>query len=141
MAKRFIDASVFVHAYIKPRRVLKKHEQQIKAQARGIVTRVNEGEEIVTSAVHLCEIANILEDWMPLEDARAVQFGLCARENVKILPVERADWIEALVVGSESAVGTSDALAVVFMRANELREIYSFDKDFDRFEDIRRVSR
>jgi len=138
---RFIDASVFVHAYLRPKRDLKPHEREIKAHARDIVSRIGRGEEIVTSAVHLGEVANILEDWMRLEDARAIQLGLCARENVAILPVDRGDLLEALAVGSDTGVGTSDALAAVLMRANGIVEVYSFDKDFDRFGDLRRISR
>ena len=139
MPPRFVDASVFVHAYLKPRRRLKPHERQIKAHARAIVTRVEKGESVVTSVVHLAEIANVLEDWVPLEDARAIQTGLCTRENIDILPVSRGDLFEALGLGAELAVGTADALAVVLMRNQGVREIYSFDQDFDRFGDIRRV--
>jgi len=138
---RFVDASVFVHAYLRPRRELKPHERRIKAHARSIVARVNEGEAIVTSVVHFSEVANVLEDWMGLERAKAIQRGLCARETVEILPVARGDLLEALSVGSEVGVGTTDALAAVLMRDRGLREIYSFDRDFDRFEDLRRVTR
>lgn len=140
MPPRFVDASVFVHAYLKPKRSLKPHERRIKAQARAIVTRLNEGESVVTSVVHVAEIANVLEDWMRLDDARAIQTGLCTRENIGILPVSRGDLLEALGLGSETAVGTSDALALVLMRSQGVREIYSFDKDFDRFGDIGRVT-
>ncbi len=140
MPKRFVDASVFVHAYLKPKRPLKAHEKQMKAQARAVVTRISRGEEVVTSTVHVTEVANILEDWMPLEDARRIQRGICSRENVLVLPVVQADLIEALAAGSDASVGTSDALVAVLMRSNELTQVYSFDRDFDRFEDIQRVS-
>ena len=137
---RFVDASVFVHAYLRPRRELKPHERRIKAQARTIVARVNEGEAVVTSAVHFSEVANILEAWMRFDAAQAVQRGLCARETVEILSVARGDLLEALSTGSEVGVGTTDALAAILMRDRGLREIYSFDRDFDRFEDFRRVT-
>lgn len=140
MPRRFIDASAFAHAYLRPKRELKPHERQIKAQARAIVTRIGRGEEVVTSTVHLGEVANILEDWMRLDDARAIQRGLCMRENIDILPVGRGELIEALAAGIETSVGTTDALAAVLMHESGITEIYSFDKDFDRFENLRRVS-
>jgi predicted nucleic acid-binding protein len=140
MPPRFVDASVFVHAYLRPKRELKSHERQLKSHARGIMTRINEGEEVLTSVVHVSEVANLLEAWMPLEDARAVLQGLCTRETIKVLPAERRDLIEALAVGSETRVGMSDALAVVLMRTAEVSDVYSFDKDFDRFDGIQRVS-
>ena len=104
-----------------------------------LVPRVSEGEAVVTSAVHFSEVANVLEDWMGLEAAQAVERGLCARETVEILPVARGDLLDALSTGSEVGVGTTDALAAVLMRDRGLRDIYSFDRDFDRFEDLRRV--
>ena len=140
MARRFVDASVFVHAYLRPRRELKAHERQIKARAREIVTRINEGEDVVTSVVHVAEVANLLEEWLPLADGREVLRGLCTRETVEIVEADRRDLLEALAVGAETGVGTTDALAAVLMRAHGVTEIYSFDADFDRIPDIRRVS-
>lgn len=140
MPPRFVDASVFVHAYLRPKRDLQPHERRIKARARAIVTRINEGELVVTSVVHLAEIANVLEDWMRLDDARAIQTSLCVRENIDIIPVSRGDWLEALGLGLEAELGTSDALAVVLMRGQGILEVYSFDQDFDRSDGIRRIS-
>ena len=140
MARRFVDASVFVHAYLRPRREQKAHERQIKARAREIVTRINEGEDVVTSVVHVAEVANLLEEWLPLTDAREVLRGVCTRETVEVVAADRRDLLEALAVGGETGVGTTDALAAVLMRAHGVREIYSFDADFDRIPDLRRVS-
>ncbi len=140
MRVRFVDASVFVHAFLRPRRALKPHEQTIKHNARAIVTRINHGEEILTSVVHMIEVANILEDWMVAEDARSVQAGLCMRDNVVTLQVGKDELIEAISAGQALSLGTSDALAVVLMEANSVDEIYSFDKDFDRVDGIRRIS-
>ncbi|HEY5538127.1 MAG TPA: type II toxin-antitoxin system VapC family toxin [Thermoplasmata archaeon] len=140
MPPRFVDASVFVHAYLRPRRELKAHERAMKAHARRIVARINEGEEVVTSTIHVSEIANVLEDWMPLADAMAVEQGLCTRDSLRILPTEKDDLLEALAVSSEVGLGLSDALAIALMREEGLLEIYSFDRDFDRLPEIKRVS-
>ncbi len=140
MCTRFVDASVFVHAFLKPKRALKPHERALKRKARDIVSRINRGEEVCTSVVHMAEIANILEDWMSLEDARSVQVGLCMRDTVTILQVNKEQLIEAVSVGQVIALGTTDALAVVLMEAASISEIYSFDKDFDGVEGIHRVA-
>jgi len=141
MVMRFVDASVFVHAYLRPRRELKAHERSIKARAREIVTRINRGETVATSTVHFAEIANLLEAWMPLQDARTIQRGLLQRDNVEIWPTAKGDLVEAMSVGQETDVGATDALAVILMRRNGLKDIYSFDGDFDRFRDLRRASK
>ena len=51
MPIRFVDASVFVHAYLKPRRELRPHEILIKKRARTIVSRINQGEPVLVSTV------------------------------------------------------------------------------------------
>jgi len=140
MPIRFVDASVFVHAYLKPRRELRPHEVRIKKRARAIVTRINQGEPICLSTVHFAEIANLLEDWMALQGAQTVQLGLATMENVQIVSVTRSDLLDALALATEVEVGTTDALAVVLMKREGTRDIYSFDRDYDRFDDIHRVA-
>jgi len=140
MAPRFVDASVFVHAYIESRRPLKPHEKALKAKARGIVSRINDGEPVVTSSVHLAEVANVLEDWRTQEDAHAIESGLLSRETVAILAVGRSEMVEALDLAGEAQAGLTDALAAILMRRNDLKEVYSFDHDFDRFADIKRIA-
>lgn len=138
--RRFVDASVFVHAYLKPTRTLRAHEQKLKADARRIVTRIQGGEVVTTSAVQVAEIANLLEAWIPLADARAIVRELCTRDTLEILPTDRGDLLDAVAVAEDADVGTSDAIAAVLMRGLGLTEIYSFDRDFDRIGGLRRVS-
>jgi len=140
MSVRFVDASVFVHAYLKPRRELRPHEVLIKKRARAIVTRINQGEPVCLSTVHFAEIANFLEDWMALQEAQTVLLGLATMENVQIVSVTRSDLLDALALATEGEVGTTDALAVVLMKREGTRDIYSFDRDYDRFDEIHRVA-
>lgn len=140
MPVRYVDASVFVHAYLTPRRKLQPHEQNIKKRAQAIVARINRGEPVFLSAVHFAEIANVLEDWMALKDAQAVQLGLATMDNVRLLPVTRSDLLDALALAAETEVGTTDALAVVLMEREGTTDIYSFDRDFDQFEGLRRIA-
>lgn len=53
---RFIDANVFTYAILKPRRPLSDREREIKERAKRILRRVNEGEEVATTVVHLSEV-------------------------------------------------------------------------------------
>lgn len=141
MADRFADASVFVHAYLEPRRSLKPHERELKRGARAIVARISGGEPVVTSSVHLAEVANLLEGWRTLADAHAIERGLLSRDTVTIVDVGRRDLVEALDLAQEKASGLTDALAVLLMRREGLEEIYSFDRVFDRFAGVKRVTR
>jgi len=58
---RFIDASVFLYAFLKPKRRVSEDVLELKENAKRILSRIEEGEEVVTTVVHLSEIANILE--------------------------------------------------------------------------------
>jgi len=137
---RFVDASVFVHAYLKPSRRLSPAESGIKERAKKIVTRVNSGEEVMTTAVHLAEVANILEDYMPLGEAFAVEEALLFKDTIVVAPTSREDFYAALQEAKDARIGLTDALALTSMKGSGLSEIYSFDKDFDRIGEVRRIS-
>jgi len=136
----FVDASVFVYAFLKPKRKLQPHEANIKNTAKKIVSRINEGEEVAMSVVHFSEVCNVLEDYLPLEESLEMERGLLFRDNIVIHEVSEEDYIEALLTADDHRVGANDALAYVLMKEAGLRKIYSFDKDFDAFTDIKRLS-
>ena len=137
---RFIDASVFVHAFIKPRRELKPHEERIKRNAKQIVKRIDAGEEIAISTVHLSEVANILEDYMPLKSALEIVASLISKPGIMLLNVTGKDCIKALLTAQTNSIGFSDAIACLLMSERKINEIYSFDRDFDKIKGIKRVS-
>jgi len=129
---RFVDASVFVHAYFRPKRELKPHEVKIRESAKEIVRRINDGEEVSITVVQIAEIANLLESYLPVKEAlKAVEFLLLAG-NVKVYDVTKKDCLKALEITREKDVELSDAIAYVIMKRNGVEEIYSFDSDFDR---------
>lgn len=137
---RFVDASVFVHAFIKPRRKLKVHEQRIKKNAKQIVKRIDSGEEIAISTVHLSEVANVLEDFMPFKSALEIVTSLISKPSITLLNVTGKDCIKAVLIAQTNTIGFTDAIACVLMSESMMKEIYSFDKDFDRVKDFRRIS-
>ncbi|MBO3769803.1 MAG: type II toxin-antitoxin system VapC family toxin [Thermoproteota archaeon] len=136
---RFLDSSVFLHAYLKPKRRLRNVEKEIKRRALTIIENVEKGEEVITSTVHLSEVLNIIEARLGLE--KAIQFleDILAMENIRIEGVERRDYEEALVIASRYKVSPNDAVACVISRKNNISEIYSFDKHFDNFTFIKRL--
>lgn len=136
---RFVDASVFVHAFLKPKRKLKDHEVKIKESAKKIVKRINNGEEVGITVVQIAEIANLLESYLPLKEALKVEEFLLLAKNVKVFDVTKRDCLKALKVVKEKEVGLSDAIAYVIMIDNNVREIYSFDRDFDRL-NVKRIT-
>ena len=136
---RFVDASVFVHSFIKPKRVLKEHELRIKEHAKKIVRRIAEGEEVLITVVQVAEIANVVEGHATLSDALKVEEFLLASDNVRVLGVTGEDCVIALGIAKDKRVGLSDAIAFNAMLKHKVDEIYSFDKDFDNLE-IKRLT-
>ncbi len=137
---RFLDANIFIYAYYKPKRQLTQKESQMKEYAKKIIASISQGkEEVITTVVHVSEIVNILKHGMPLDQLITVIRGLFMLDNVKIKGVTREAYFAATELGDDLKLDINDALAVDIMRLNSLKEIYSFDENFDRIEGITRL--
>jgi len=136
---RFVDASVFLFAYLKPRRKIPEKVVIMKENARKIVARINEGEEVMTTIVHLSEIANIIESKVGNVEAARVVMNIMGKPNIVVLDVRKDEYLEAARIAQEIGVGVNDALAYLVMRKKRISEIYSFDSDFDNFKDVKRI--
>jgi len=134
---RFVDTNVFLYSILKPKRRLSRAEMERKERARKIFERINRGEEVVTSIVHISELSNILEDVVGLSYSIKIVRTLLSKRNIKFLPVTYEDYVLATIIAEEKKVSLNDALAYVLMKKNRLKEIYSFDKHFDNLDVIR----
>jgi predicted nucleic acid-binding protein len=139
MQPAYVDANVFIYAFLKTKRQLQPSELKMKEAAKKIVARISAGEKMATSVVHFSEVCNILEDYIPFEEAVLLEKGLLYRENVVICEVTQQDYLKAISLAEDYNVGTNDALAYILMKKENIQTIYSFDKDFDIFTDIQRV--
>jgi len=61
-------------------------------------------------------------------------------DNVRIADVTNEDYLSAIELMDETKLDPNDSLAVQVMRKEEIEEIYSFDKGFDRIRGIRRIT-
>ncbi len=137
---RFVDANIFIYAFLKPRRKLKPEDEAIKKSAKEIVSRINQGEDVRTTVVHVSEVANFLEDWIPLSEALTLEEGILSRESIQIEPMDENACISAVDLARENSIGLNDALAVRTMQRYGQTEIYSFDKHFDKISRIKRIT-
>jgi len=127
---RFIDSNVFLYAMIRPKENTSEKILSRKEKAKKILLRAENGEEVVTTLIHLSEIANILEAKVNLTTAVRFLENLLLAENVKILPVSVEDYLKAVLVSKEKGISVNDALAYLKMKELNIREIYTFDKHF-----------
>jgi len=58
---RFIDANLFIYALLKPKKEPPENVRKIKKKAKDILRRISKGEKVITTVVHLSEVANVLE--------------------------------------------------------------------------------
>jgi predicted nucleic acid-binding protein len=137
---RFIDTNVFIYAVLKPTRELNKQEQRLKRASNEIFMRVNEGEEVVTTVVHLSEVANVMEDAANLTFPISFVKDILLKRNVHVEQVSDTDYIESVVLAEEKRVSINDALAYLIMKREMIEAIYTFDKHFDSL-DVKVVGR
>jgi predicted nucleic acid-binding protein len=128
---RFLDSSVFLYAYIRPRRRPPPEVEDDKRMAQAIIRRVQGGEMVTTTVVHVSETANILEARAPLEEARSIILDILNMDTIRVTPVDSARYLRAVQVAEAHGVGTNDALAYVAMVEGGVSEVYSFDRHFD----------
>ena len=131
---RFIDANVFIYAFLKPRREPPDNVKAIKEKAKGILKRVSDGEEVVTTVVHLSEVANVVESRAEKGEAAQILLYVLTSDNIKVLDVSTADYLRAALIAEERNLGINDALAYLKMQELCIDEIYTFDKDFEKLD-------
>ena len=102
----------------------------VKAAAREVLRRVEEGEPVSTTVVHLSEVANVVESRVGLQASLGLVAHLLSLENVEVLPVSRDDYEEALSVAQRFSVSLNDAVAYVKMLEIGASEVYTFDRHF-----------
>ncbi len=131
---RFIDANVFIYAFLRPRKEPPENVKTIKESAKSILKRVNEGEEVITTVVHLSEVANVVESRAGKEKAAQIILSVLTSSNIRILDVSTADYLKATLIAGEKNLGINDALAYLKMNELTINEIYTFDRDFERLD-------
>jgi len=136
---RFIDANIFGHAYMKPRRELTPAEAQMKESAKQIISSLEKGEEMASTTVHISEVLIILEDNLGVKQSMAFLAWVIAAKNLTVFPVGIMEYESALNITRESLIGLNDSLAVHIMRREGISEIYSMDRHFEGLKNIVRM--
>lgn len=135
---RFIDANVFIHAILKPKK-LTKATIKVKEAAVEIFNRFNAGEPTLTTVVHLSEVANVLEDVAGADFAANFIRDLLLKPNLKVVTVTPEEYLFASEMALASKVGVNDVQASLTMRKHGISEAYSFDKHLDKLK-MRRIT-
>ena len=127
---RFIDANVFIYAVLKPKTTLPDAVLKRKTAAKEIFLRVNAGEQVTTTTVHLSEVSNILEDAAGLRFACDLVSALLSKPSIIVQSVSADNYRESTRLAQKSSISINDALALVVMEQEGIDEIYTFDRHF-----------
>ena len=129
---RFIDANLFIYAVLKPKKPLPPAVAKKKTAAKKIFLRVNEGEPVMTTTVHLSEVANVLEDAAGIGFACDLLAAVTTKPSIDVRPVSADDYRESIQRAQKYSVSINDALALMVMEEQGIDEIYTFDRHFER---------
>ena len=129
---RFIDANLFIYAVLKPKKPLPPAVAKKKTAAKKIFLRVNDGEPVMTTTVHLSEVANVLEDAAGIGFACDLLAAVTTKSSIDVRPVSADDYRESIQRAQKYSVSINDALALIVMEQQGIDEIYTFDRHFER---------
>ncbi len=132
---RFLDTNIFV-------RHLAQDDAVRAAACRDLLSKVESGEEVVvTSGMVISEVVFLLESprsyALPRDMVRQMFEPLLDLRGMRI--PDKALYKRAFELHCAENIDFPDAYNAAYMEANGISEVYSYDRDFDRVEGIRRV--
>lgn len=130
---RFIDTNLFL-------RYFTRDDEERAGDVLKLLKRVARNEEkVTTSPLVIFELVFTLESHykVPRKEIKKLLQPLL---NLRGLRLDFRDVFEsALELYSQEKLSFADAFNACFMQKREIKEIYSFDEDFDQVEGIKRV--
>ncbi len=130
---RFIDTNFFL-------RYLTKDEEEKAKAVLELLKKVKIGEEkVITSPLVIFELIFTLQSYykVPRKNIKNLLTPILSLRGLKL--DQKTIFEKALDIYSESNISFADIFNYCFMLENKIDEIYSFDKDFDKLENIKRI--
>ncbi|MEM2533897.1 MAG: type II toxin-antitoxin system VapC family toxin [Candidatus Nezhaarchaeales archaeon] len=129
---RFVDANVFIY-------VLVKSPKEDYLTSKTILKRIEDGEEAITSTSIIQEVVEWLEYNKRREEARKFLIALNSYAAMRKVSVSWREMLDAVSDMEKYDLDFIDALTLQVMKKNNVTEIYTNDKDFDRVEWVHRI--
>ncbi|MEA1935505.1 MAG: PIN domain-containing protein [Thermodesulfobacteriota bacterium] len=133
MKKRFIDTNIFL-------RYLTGDDPSKYDKCREIFKKAIEGKiALVTSGMVIAELIWTLLSYYKIAKADIVEKVTIIVSTENLFIPDKNIIADALVLYSRKNIDYIDAYNAVFMKYHALDEIYSYDRDFDAIEGIKRT--
>jgi predicted nucleic acid-binding protein len=132
MENKFVDTNVFL-------RYLAKDDLSKYERCRAMFKRALEGEiAISTSGMVIAELIWTLLSYYKVPKADVIEKVSVILGTENLLIPDKDVLADALVLYARKNIDFIDAYNAVFMKYQDIREIYSYDEDFETIEDIER---
>ena len=128
---RFVDSNVFIYVLVKSPK-----DDYIIAKR---IQRIEEGEEAVTNTAVIQEIVNWLEYNNRRREIEKLLTAINSYITMKKAEISWSDMIAAIDDMNRYGLDFVDALTLQTMKRNNIYEIYTNDRDFDRVKWVRRI--
>lgn len=135
MNPKFVDTNIFVRFLTgdDTTKAQKCFELFQKSDKKKIILTTTES--VLSEVVYILSSKSLYN--LPADKIRELLFPVV---NIKGLKISfRKIFLRALDFYAEKRIDFEDALSIAYMIENEIKEIYSYDKDFDKFSFINRL--
>lgn len=129
---RFVDANVFIY-------VLVKSPKEDYFTSKNILKRIEEGEEAITSIPIIQEVIDWLEYNNRRGEVKKFLIALNSYATMKKVGISWTEMLDAISDMEKYDLNFTDALTLQVMKKNNVTEIYTNDKDFERVEWVHRI--
>ena len=127
---RFVDSNVLIYALLKPKKEPDGKVAEIKMRSLEILKRIQDGERVATTVVHLSEVANVIASRNSVRMSGEFVKEFMSLKNVDVFEISPRDYLKASLIALEKEIDVNDALAYLKMKERGIKEIYTFDRHF-----------
>jgi hypothetical protein len=127
---RFVDSNILIYALLKPKMEPDGRIAEVKKRSFEIIKRIQDGEKVATTLIHLSEVANIIASRSSVKASGEFIKEFLSLKNVEVAEVGVEDYLKASLIAIEKEIDVNDALAYLKMREMGIAEVYTFDKHF-----------
>jgi len=127
---RFVDSNVLIYALLKPKKEPDGKVAEIKMRSLEILKRIQDGERVATTVVHLSEVANVIASRNSVRMSAEFVKEFMSLKNVDVFEISPRDYLKASLIALEKEIDVNDALAYLKMKERGIKEIYTFDRHF-----------
>jgi predicted nucleic acid-binding protein len=129
---RFVDANVFIYAIV-------KSPQKDYEISRTILQRIESGEAAATSLAVIQEVINWLQYNGRKREVGSFLLAINSYLSMSKLSTNWDNFLPSLENMYDKQINLVDSLTLQIMKHNKINEIYSYDKDFDRIDWVKRI--